>query len=109
MSPGHVCWSRPLVTPAPASIPRVAGVGRSLRAGGGKRPAAAGAAPYFRDFVAQWSDVEALAKPRTRPKPPSAAALAAARELGAEVADEELRESLARLGARIIDKAGRKD
>ena len=52
---------------------------------------------------------EPLAKPRTRPKPPSAAALAAARELGAEVADEELRESLARLGARIIDKAGRKD
>jgi hypothetical protein len=50
-----------------------------------------------------------LAKPRTRPAPPSPGALARARELGAGIEDEDLREALARLGARIIDKAARKD
>jgi len=39
-----------------------------------------------------------------KPAPPSAAALARAREMGADVADEGLRESLAQLGARIFDR-----
>jgi hypothetical protein len=49
----------------------------------------------------------ALHKPRPRATPPSARALERARELGAGIADEDLREALAQLGARIIDKAAR--
>ena len=50
-----------------------------------------------------------LSKPRPRPEPPSPGALAKAREMGGGIIDDDLRESLARLGARIIDKASRKD
>ncbi|MGO9743096.1 MAG: DUF721 domain-containing protein [Roseiarcus sp.] len=42
---------------------------------------------------------------RVRKAPPSAEALARARELGAGIEDQPLRDALARLGARIIDKA----
>ncbi len=42
---------------------------------------------------------------RTRPAPPSAAALAEARRYSEAIEDEPLREALAELGARIIDKA----
>jgi hypothetical protein len=49
--------------------------------------------------------LEPLERPRTRPAPPSPRALAKARELGTGVADEDLREALAFLGARVIDKA----
>jgi len=50
-----------------------------------------------------------LTKPIARQEPPSPAALAKARDIGRGIEDDELRESLARLGARIIDKAARKD
>ncbi len=50
-----------------------------------------------------------LPGPRARPAPPSAAAMAAARGIAEGIADEGLRESLAKLGARVIDKAARKD
>jgi hypothetical protein len=50
----------------------------------------------------------ALRRPRARPAPPSPRALAAARALGAGIVDEELRDALTRLGARIIDKAAPK-
>ena len=49
----------------------------------------------------------ALAQPRTRPPPPSARAMTAAREFAGGIQDEALREALARLGARVIDAAGR--
>ena len=42
---------------------------------------------------------------RSRPAPPSPLALARARDMGRGIEDEELREALARLGARILDKA----
>ncbi len=42
---------------------------------------------------------------RRRVEPPSALALAKARELGAGIVDEDLREALARLGARVIDNS----
>jgi hypothetical protein len=47
-----------------------------------------------------------LKKPRTRRAPPSAGALATAREAATGIEDESLRESLARLGARVIDNSG---
>ncbi|MFZ0211045.1 MAG: DciA family protein [Roseiarcus sp.] len=49
----------------------------------------------------------ALAQPRTRPPPPSARAMTTAREFAGGIQDEALREALARLGARVIDAAGR--
>ena len=52
--------------------------------------------------------LEPLAKPKPRPKPPSEAAMAKAMAMGERIEDEGLREAMARLGARIIDKgAGR--
>jgi len=65
-----------------------------------------------------WRCVERLAfrqgplaplKPRSRKiAPPSAKALAEAEALTTEIVDEGLRAALARLGARVIDKAGGK-
>jgi hypothetical protein len=49
-----------------------------------------------------------LLGPRPRPAPPSAGATAAARALAGRIEDEGLREALAKLGARVIDKAGGK-
>lgn len=49
----------------------------------------------------------ALAQPRTRPPPPSARAMTTAREFAGGIEDEGLREALAKLGARVIDSAGR--
>jgi hypothetical protein len=49
-----------------------------------------------------------LAPPKAKPAPPappSAEALERARQLGAGIEDEDLREAVVRLGARIIDKA----
>jgi hypothetical protein len=43
--------------------------------------------------------------PRRRIRPPSPEALAEARGIGAGVEDDELREALTRLGARVIDRA----
>jgi hypothetical protein len=48
-----------------------------------------------------------LAEPRLRRPPPSAAALTTAREFAGRIEDEALRESLATLGARVIEEAGR--
>jgi hypothetical protein len=48
-----------------------------------------------------------LKKTRARIAPPSAGALAEAREALVGIEDEALRESLARLGARVIDERGR--
>ena len=45
--------------------------------------------------------------PRLRQPPPSARAMVTAREFAGGIADEGLREALARLGARVIDEAGR--
>ena len=52
--------------------------------------------------------LEPLRKPKPRPTPPSAEALAKAREGSQGIVDEGLREALTRLGARIIDKARRR-
>ena len=48
-----------------------------------------------------------LKKTRMRIAPPRAAALAAAREAVGGIEDEDLRESLAKLGARVIDERAR--
>jgi hypothetical protein len=48
-----------------------------------------------------------LKKPRPRVAPPSAVALARAREAVSGIEDEDLRESLAKLGARVIDERQR--
>jgi hypothetical protein len=48
-----------------------------------------------------------LQLPRMRRSPPSARAMVTAREFAGGIADEALREALARLGARVIDAAGR--
>jgi hypothetical protein len=53
--------------------------------------------------------LEPLKLPRAKPKPPSAEATAAADKLCEGFEDEELRAALARLGARVIERAGRKD
>lgn len=45
----------------------------------------------------------------SRPAPPSAPALARARSQAEGIVDDELREAIARWGARVIDKAARKD
>jgi hypothetical protein len=42
-----------------------------------------------------------------RRPPPSARAMTTAREFAGGIADEALREALARLGARVIDEAAR--
>jgi hypothetical protein len=48
-----------------------------------------------------------LKRPRVRVTPPSAGALARARETVSGIEDQELRESLAKLGARVIDERAR--
>jgi hypothetical protein len=49
-----------------------------------------------------------LERPRKRIAPPSAQAVAKAREFGVGIVDDDLREAMARLGARVIDKEARK-
>src|SRR5271169_2604360 len=46
-----------------------------------------------------------LRKARVLPAPPSAGALARAREAASGIADEDLREALTKLGARVIDSS----
>jgi hypothetical protein len=50
-----------------------------------------------------------LKQPRRAPPPPSASATAEAATFAVAIDDDELRGALTKLGARVIDSAGRKD